>query len=230
MKVSAIIPAAGSGQRFGEAKQFKLLKGRSVLFHTVTPFIESDQIHEVILVVDTSKVDDVQRDVMSISGGKRVAVVSGGARRQDSVQQGIQATSDDIDYICIHDGARPFVTKELIQKTIDSACESDGAILAIPCHDTVKYSENYFIQKTIDREKVWFAQTPQVFQKNKLYMALDNAVTNNLSGTDESALMENMGYSIKLVEGHVNNFKITTQEDWTRAESLFESLEGVKND
>lgn len=230
MKVSAIIPAAGSGQRFGEAKQFKLLKGRSILFHTVAPFIESERIHEIIIVVDASKVDEVKRDVLSMSGGKHILVVPGGEQRQDSVQHGVLSTSNDTEYVCIHDGARPFITIDLICKAVDAASGSDGSILAIPCHDTVKYSENSIIKYTIDRENVWFAQTPQVFQKQKLIQALDYAKTHGIIGTDESALMEKMGFAIKLVEGHMNNFKITTQNDWTRAESMFSSIKSHAND
>jgi len=218
MKVSAIIPAAGSGERFGEEKQFKLLSGRPLFFHTLKLFLQSDYIDEIIVAVPNANVDSTHRDVLSMSAGKPVKVVAGGTRRQDSVKNGIDVSDSDSTLVCIHDAARPFVTEDLIQRSI-SACEfADGAIVGIPSKDTVKFSENGLVKETLDREKIWLAQTPQCFHKNKLLQALYYAETENLTGTDESALMEAMGFSIKLVEGDSNNFKITTKDDWIRAE------------
>ena len=218
MKVSAIIPAAGSGERFGEEKQFKLLSGRPLFFHTLKLFLQSDYIDEIIVAVPSANVDSTHRDVLSMSAGKPVKVVAGGTRRQDSVKNGIDVSDSHSTLVCIHDAARPFVTEDLIQRSI-SACEfADGAVVGIPSKDTVKFSENGLVKETLDREKIWLAQTPQCFHKNKLLQALYYAETENLTGTDESALMEAMGFSIKLVEGNSNNFKITTKDDWIRAE------------
>ena len=218
MKVSAIIPAAGSGERFGEEKQFKLLSGRPLFFNTLKLFLQSDYIDEIIVAVPSANVDSTHRDVLSMSAGKPVKVVAGGTRRQDSVKNGIDVSDSDSTLVCIHDAARPFVTEDLIQRSI-SACEfADGAVVGIPSKDTVKFSENGLVKETLDREKIWLAQTPQCFHKNKLLQALYYAETENLTGTDESALMEAMGFSIKLVEGDSNNFKITTKDDWIRAE------------
>ena len=218
MKVSAIIPAAGSGERFGEEKQFKLLSGRPLFFHTLKLFLQSDYIDEIIVAVPSANVDSTHRDVLSMSAGKPVKVVAGGTRRQDSVKNGIDVSDSDSTLVCIHDAARPFVTENLIQRSI-SACEfADGAVVGIPSKDTVKFSENGLVKETLDREKIWLAQTPQCFHKNKLLQALYYAETENLTGTDESALMEAMGFSIKLVDGDSNNFKITTKDDWIRAE------------
>ena len=218
MKVSAIIPAAGSGERFGEEKQFKLLSGRPLFFHTLKLFLQSDYIDEIIVAVPSANVDSTHRDVLSMSAGKPVKVVAGGTRRQDSVKNGIDVSDSDSTLVCIHDAARPFVTEDLIQRSI-SACQfADGAVVGIPSKDTVKFSENGLVKETLDREKIWLAQTPQCFHKNKLLQALYYAETENLTGTDESALMEAMGFSIKLVEGDSNNFKITTKDDWIRAE------------
>ena len=218
MKVSAIIPAAGSGERFGEEKQFKLFSGRPLIFHTLKLFLQSDYIDEIIVAVPSANVDSTHRDVLSMSAGKPVKVVAGGTRRQDSVKNGIDVSDSHSTLVCIHDAARPFVTEDLIQRSI-SACEfADGAVVGIPSKDTVKFSENGLVKETLDREKIWLAQTPQCFHKNKLLQALYYAETENLTGTDESALMEAMGFSIKLVEGDSNNFKITTKDDWIRAE------------
>ena len=94
----------------------------------------------------------------------------------------------------------------------------DGVVVGTPIKDTVKISGNGMVKETLEREKIWLAQTPQCFHKNKLIQAFDNAETENLTGTDESALMEAMGFSIKLVDGDTSNFKITTKNDWIRAE------------
>lgn len=220
MKVSVIIPAAGSGQRFGEAKQFKQLAGRPLFFHTIIPFLQSDKIQEIILVVPRDEVENVHRDVISMSAGKPIQVVAGGERRQDSVKNGVNAIDTQSTLVCIHDAARPFVTEDLIRDSIAACEKADGAVVALPSKDTVKFSENGTIVKTIDRQKIWLAQTPQTFQKDKLIKALNNADSLNLNGTDESFLMESMGYKIKLVEGHPENFKVTTSEDWVRAEDL----------
>ena len=218
MKVSAIIPAAGSGERFGEEKQFKLLSGRPLFSHTLKLFLQSDYIDEIIVAVPSANVDPTHRDVLSMSAGKPVKVVAGGTRRQDSVKNGIDVSDSDSTLVCVHDAARPFVAEDLIQRSI-SACEfADGAVVGVPSKDTVKFSENGLIKETLDREKIWLAQTPQCFHKNKLLQALYNAEKENLIGTDESALMEAMGFSIKLVDGESNNFKITTKDDWIRAE------------
>ena len=162
----------------------------------------------------------IYHDILSISAGKPIKSIAGGLNRQDSVQNGVLAADSESTLVCIHDAARPFVTEDLIITSV-SACEKyDGAIVALPSLDTVKLSEGEKVKETIDRKKVWFAQTPQTFQKTKLIQALNMAKRRNLVATDESTLMEHMGFSIGLVEGHANNFKITTKEDWERAENL----------
>ena len=218
MKVSAIIPAAGSGERFGEEKQFRLLSGRPLFFHALKLFLQSDYIDEIILVVPSANVDSTYRDALSIAAGKPLKVVSGGTRRQDSVKNGIDVIDSASKLVCIHDAARPFVTEDLIHRSILTCEFFDGVVVGIPSKDTVKVAENGLVKATLEREKIWLAQTPQCFHKNKLIQALDNAETENLTGTDESALMEAMGFSIKLVDGDPNNFKITTKDDWRQAE------------
>ena len=217
-QVSVIIPAAGAGSRFGEEKQFKLLGGRPLLFYSLQPFLESNIIQEVIVVVPGNQTTSIQRDLMSMSAGKPITVISGGVRRQDSVENGLSASSSSANLICIHDAVRPFVTENMIANSI-SACENyDGAVVALPSSDTVKLSNNGLVKETLDRKFIWLAQTPQTFNKDKLVAAFDNAYQNDIIATDEAALMEAMGFSIALVDGHPTNFKITTQDDWERAE------------
>ena len=218
MKVSAIIPAAGLGNRFGEAKQFKLLAGTPLFIHSIKAFLNSSKIHEIVVVVPKDKKDSIHKAIMSISGDKKITITLGGERRQDSVKNGVLVSDTTSDLICIHDAARPFITEALVEDSINS-CESfDGAVIAIPSVDTVKYSENNIIMKTIDRNSIWLAQTPQVFWKDKLLKAYDS-MDESIVITDEAAIMEKMGYKICLVPGDKKNNKITTFEDWKYAES-----------
>ena len=218
MKVSAIIPAAGLGNRFGEAKQFKLLAGTPLFIHSIKAFLNSSKIHEIVVVVPKDKKDSIHKAIMSISGDKKITITPGGERRQDSVKNGVLVSDTTSDLICIHDAARPFITERLIEDSINS-CESfDGAVIAIPSVDTVKYSENNIIMKTIDRNSIWLAQTPQVFWRDKLLKAYDST-DESIVITDEASIMEKMGYKICLVPGDIKNNKITTFEDWKYAES-----------
>ena len=155
---------------------------------------------------------------MAMSSNKEITITDGGPRRQDSVKNGVLASDSNSDLVCIHDAARPFITQELIEKSIVSCGSADGAVIAIRSVDTIKYSENNIIMKTIDRNNIWLAQTPQVFWKEKLLKAYD-AMDESTSITDESTLMEKMGYRICLVPGDIENNKITTIKDWKYAES-----------
>ena len=114
------------------------------------------------------------------------------------------------------------MTQKIIKNSIIGCQKADGAIAAIPSSDTIKIVHGDYIKSTIDRERVWLAQTPQTFHKAKLSTAIESGKKNNLFVTDESMLMEEMGFKVKLVNGHENNFKITTKKDWDRAEKLIQ--------
>ena len=122
--------------------------------------------------------------------------------------------------VCIHDAARPFVEKVLIENCIKKCDHYDGSIVAIKPTDTVKFSKTNTIENTIDRNKIWLAQTPQVFDKAKTKKAIKNSKISNIKATDESYLMEKMGYKINIVEGSAINLKITFKSDWSFAEHL----------
>jgi len=219
-QVSAIIPAAGIGSRFGEPKQFKILAGHTLFFHSLKIFLYSNFIKEIILVVPQHYTEIIYNDLKSISYKKRVKIISGGDHRQDSVKKGLNVSSESTNLVCIHDAARPFVTENMIERSILACKKYDGSVVALPSVDTVKLSDNGQIKETLDRKRVWLAQTPQSFIKDKLIAAFEHADKNNIIGTDESKLMEVMGFSIKLIEGDPTNFKITTREDWERANQI----------
>jgi len=215
---SAIITAAGSGRRFGEAKQFKKLHGKPLYQYSLDTFIKSRLFDEIILVIPNSNQEKVQKEIKR-KYSSQVSLVIGGPDRQDSVKNAIQNSNPNIDLVVIHDAARPFITTTLIEKCI-SACEtSDGAIIAMQPHDTIKFSKDNIVEKTIDRSNIWMAQTPQAFNKRKILEAYSSSDFDDLIVTDESSLMEKLGYKIMIVPGTGKNFKITTFDDWERAEA-----------
>ena len=218
MVKSAIITAAGSGRRFGEAKQFKKLHGKPLYQYSLDTFIKSRLFDEIILVIPNSNQEKVQKEIKR-KYSSQVSLVIGGPDRQDSVKNAIQNSNPNIDLVVIHDAARPFITTTLIEKCI-SACEtSDGAIIAMQPHDTIKFSKDNIVEKTIDRSNIWMAQTPQAFNKRKILEAYSSSDFDDLIITDESSLMEKLGFKIMIVPGTGKNFKITTFDDWERAEA-----------
>ena len=215
---TAIITAGGSGQRFGELKQFKRLNGQPIYEYSLKTFIDTRLFGEIILVVPGENQKIIEQEVKK-KHRSLVKVIVGGIDRQDSVKNGVMNSSSKTDLVVIHDAARPFITKKLIKSCILACSNSDGAIIALQSFDTIKYSKGNVVEKTIDREKVWMAQTPQAFIKEKILEAYNNKL-DELTMTDESSMMEGMGYKIKIVRGSENNFKITTEYDWKRAEMV----------
>ena len=220
LRVSAIIPGAGVGSRFGEKKQIKNLNGEPLWVHTLKPFILSSLIDEIVFVVEENLVSIIKKSgfFKQFVKKKEIKITKGGARRMDSVLNGINVSKNMNDIVCIHDVARPFVKKSLINKTIKACKDFDGAILAIPSVDTVKNVENGIITKTLNRSQTWMAQTPQTFHKDKLLKAYNDNV--NINITDESTLMELSGFSIKIINGDDQNFKITKKIDWGLAKII----------
>ena len=223
-KVSAIIPAAGTGSRFGEEKQFKVLKGNPLWTYTLKPFISSNLINELIFVLPEKSINNIRssNNYKLISKKKDIKLVPGGAKRKDSVLNGLLSTKKTNDFVCIHDGARPLIKESLIDKAINGSMGFDGCILALPSTDTVKIvDDETIVHNTVDRNSVWMAQTPQVFRKDKLLKAYKEHSL--VEVTDESALMELMGFSIKVINGDINNIKITSKLDLEIAKIIMEN-------
>ena len=218
MEKSVIITAAGLGRRFGEAKQFKKLHGKPLYEYSLDTFIKSRLFEEVILVIPNNNQGKIQRGIKR-KYGSQVNLVIGGPNRQDSVKNAIQNSNPKSDLVVIHDAARPFITKSLIEECISACKTSDGAIIGMQPHDTIKFSKNNIVEKTIDRSNIWMAQTPQAFNKQKILEAYRSREFDDLIVTDESSLMEKLGYKIMIVLGAEKNFKITTFDDWKRAEA-----------
>ena len=221
-KVSAIILAAGSGSRFGEIKQFKELNGKPIWAYSLNTFIQSESVDELILVIPNDSLETLKQSQVftSLNKTNNIKLVSGGESRKDSVFNGLKVVKKAIDIVCIHDAARPFIKASYIKHSVEACSEFDGAIIAIPSVDTVKKVDKQIIKNTIDRESLWMAQTPQTFKKDKLLYAIKNS--SHLNITDESMLMEEANFKIKLIEGDQSNFKITNEIDWELAKVMVE--------
>lgn len=223
----AIIPAAGSGQRMGGpvAKQFMIVAGAPVLIHTLRRFEECPAIDALIVALQPTEIEAFQNSLPSYGFRKPIRVVSGGRERSDSILNALEAAREfSPDLVAVHDAVRPFVTTEQITRTMEKAREMGAAILALPVSDTIKEIENGVIVRTIDRTRVWRAQTPQIFRYELLMRANAEARAAGLPSaltTDDSFLVERIGVNVAVVEGSPNNLKITTPEDLDLAEIFF---------
>ena len=222
----AIIAAAGAGTRMASdrPKQFLLLAGTPVIFHTLRVFEQCDSIDEVIVVLPAEE----SAGFISLAGKfgvRKVArVVPGGMTRADSVKRGLMAIrSATAEIVAVHDGVRPFVTVEEIDVAVAAAKSDGAAILVAPVTDTIKQVDGHEIEKTLDRGALRRALTPQCFQYELLRQAYQHADVNDPSLTDESALVEQLGKRVSIIEGSARNIKITTAEDLAIAEVLLKA-------
>ncbi|MEE9502031.1 MAG: 2-C-methyl-D-erythritol 4-phosphate cytidylyltransferase [Candidatus Aminicenantaceae bacterium] len=218
-KVTAIVVAAGEGQRFGAPKQFAPLREKPVLEWCLGCFDTHVQVAEIVLVL----MSDIEKDEYMRRFPKIVAVVTGGKQRQDSVMAGFnQIDPRETDFVLIHDGVRPLVDHALLSRVIAAARKNGAAVPVIAIEDTVKAVEGDKILRTVDREKLRRVQTPQGFSYPILKAALDQAREDGTYSADEAALVERMGGEVVIVEGDPRNIKITSPEDIRIAEGLLE--------
>ncbi len=222
----AIIPAAGSGSRFGgqTPKQFIEIAGAPIIVHTLMRFHECEEIGAIIVALRREEFERFELALCAHKIQKPVRLVVGGAERSDSILNGLEAAKEfRPEIVVVHDAVRPFVTPERISAVIARAREIGAAILALPATDTVKEVEDGLIRRTLDRRRIWRAQTPQAFRYDLLMRANEEARAANLPSammTDDASLVERLGESIAVVEGLANNIKITTPEDLVLAERL----------
>lgn len=225
--VSAIIVSAGRGARMNDAirKQYMYLSGIPVLAHSVIAFDSCNAIEEIFLVVPEEDLDYCQKEILSsIKLKKKIHLVSGGVRRQDSVYNGLQAIDKNTDTVVIHDGVRPFVQPGDLMACIQGSKDFGACILAIPASDTLKrVSESEMVTGTLDRERIWLAQTPQVFQYNLILKAHQDARRDGYIGTDDASLVERLGMDVKIINGSRFNIKITIKEDLALAKALIDA-------
>jgi len=226
MKVKALIAAGGRGERIGGIlpKQFMEIKKKPVLAYTVEKFEKCELIDEIILVVPEDYMSFCSYNIVDVCDFKKVKrILSGGKERQDSVYKGLLALSRDTDIVLIHDGVRPFISTEKIGKSIEMCKKEKAVILALTVNDTVKRVDEGYVVTTLDREKLWIAQTPQTFEYKLILEAYKKAIEGSFIGTDDSSLVERLGFKVRVLEGESQNIKITTQEDLVLAEKIIES-------
>ena len=223
MRVAAIITAGGRGTRLGGdvPKQLRRLGGRTILEHSLAPFEASARVNELIVTLPS----DLHANPPALFARLQtpLRLVVGGERRQDSVAAGFDAVPPETDIVVVHDGARPFCTSSLIERTIDAAVESGAAIAAVRAHDTLKEAAAgngpAVVLATLPRDRIFLAQTPQAFRMPVLRDAVAFG-RRGVGGTDEAALAERAGHTVRLVEGDARNMKITTEADLVMARSL----------
>lgn len=215
---TAIVLAAGQGKRMGTKvhKQYLLLAGRPVLYYSLKAFQESSIIDEIILVTGKDEEKYCKEQIVDVYGFTKVThIIEGGAERYNSVWNGLQVTKNE-GYVFIHDGARPFVDEEMIQRVYDEVQIEKACVVGMPMKATVKMiDEKGYVTHTPDRSKIWMVQTPQVFDMLLVKKAYAGLMKNdNLKVTDDAMVVEMFtDHPVKLVEGSYKNIKITTPED-----------------
>ena len=234
-KSIALIPAAGIGKRMGASinKQYLQLNGLPILARTISVFEQSPLIDSVYLVIPADEIQYCQKHVVEACGFKKiVAIVPGGAERQNSVMNGLNAMRyhvSDNDIVLIHDGARPLVTENVLRESINTAHIHGAAVVAVPVKDTIKMVSNNIVDSTPQRKSLWQAQTPQTFRFGTILTAHQSAETNHFSGTDDASLVEQFGGKVHIIPGDYRNIKITTPEDLVLAEAFLSAIERERN-
>ena len=224
----AVIVAGGSGERFGDprGKQFVELCGLPLMCWSIMAFDRAPSVARIVVVCAPERAAEVESDVLSrLTLSKPLALAPSGETRQDSVRSGLAAMPRDLEFVAVHDAARPLVEVEQIERAI-AEVRSDrtlaGAILAMRSIDTLKLVEGTTIVATPDRSFYWAAQTPQVFRATKLISAHKSAARDGYQGTDDASLVERLGGRIRVVESTRDNIKITLPEDLAIAEATLE--------
>jgi 2-C-methyl-D-erythritol 4-phosphate cytidylyltransferase len=222
--ISAVIVAAGKGSRMNMDinKQYVDICGKPVVARTLQVFEDCRWINEIILVINQQDLEFCRVNIVDKYGFRKVkTLVPGGQERQDSVCKGLLQVDTSCSIVLIHDGARPFVTENCINLSIEAALEFGASCVAVPAKDTVKKADsNGFAIETPDRSALWLIQTPQTFKYGLILEAHKRAIDDGFEGTDDAVLVERLGAPLKLVMGSYDNIKITTQEDIVLAEAI----------
>ena len=228
MKYTAIVLAAGKGSRMNSKihKQFLELEGFPLVYYALRTF-ERSRVGEIILVTGENELDYCRTQIVEKYQFQKVSrIVPGGSERYLSVYQGLCAVKDT-DFVLIHDGARPFVTEQIIERTIQAAIAYGSGIAAVPAKDTVKLvDEQQFSADTPPRDQVWMMQTPQAFRYPLIYRAYQELVSRNIQNvTDDAMVLETvLNQEVKIVEGSYSNIKVTTPEDMETARAFLKRV------
>ncbi|HTX55871.1 MAG TPA: 2-C-methyl-D-erythritol 4-phosphate cytidylyltransferase [Candidatus Acidoferrales bacterium] len=222
MTWGAVIVAAGRGRRFGGPKQLIDIGGRPMLAWSLQTFAAMPEIAEIVVVTEPQWLDDVRGLCERVAPGRIFAVVPGGPTRQASVKCGLGALPARCDAVLIHDGARPLVRGDDVRAGMREVRSGRAAVLAAPVVDTIKVidPQTMLVQRTLDRDALWAAQTPQFAMRDELTRAHDEASDNSREATDDVALLEAIGIAVVVIPASGENFKITHPGDVARASGL----------
>lgn len=216
MQFAAIVVAAGRGTRFGRPKQLVPIGGRPMVAWAVHVFAAMPEISETIVVTEPEWLDEVAQAVAPHR------VVAGGASRQESVHRGLLAVRFREGGVLIHDGARPLVTAADVRRALKVVGEGTGSVLATPVVDTIKVADatTKTVRQTLDRATLWAAQTPQCAMYADMLAAHEAGIREGIDATDDAMLLERAGYTVQIVPGSAENFKVTLPEDLARAQAI----------
>jgi len=221
VRVGVVIAAGGRGTRLGGKvpKQFLPLEGLPILERTVKIFSRLPSVEEIVVATPRKHVRRAEKLLAGMGSGKVISVVPGGRERQDSVWEGLRAFLSKPTIVLIHDAVRPLVEPGVVTSAIVSAARYGAAVVAVKSHDTVKVEgKKGYLQKTLDRSRLWAVQTPQAFRYEVLVEGHRRAKRRGFHGTDDASLVERMGLPVRIVEGRPMNIKITTPADLRLAE------------
>jgi len=213
--VGVIIPAGGSGRRFGgrTPKQFVRIEGIPILALTVRLFSRRRDVAAVVVVAPAGHVARVRR-LLAAAGERRVTVVGGGEERQHSVWNGLEALPQSCEYVLVHDAVRPFASPRVISSVVSEARAHGAAVVGVPVGDTLRREGRPgYLAETVDRTRLWAVQTPQGFRTALLREAHQKAARKGIVRTDETSLVELLGVEVRVVPGSQSNLKITTRKD-----------------
>ncbi|MCA9120238.1 MAG: 2-C-methyl-D-erythritol 4-phosphate cytidylyltransferase [Planctomycetaceae bacterium] len=223
---AVILPAAGNSSRFHDKhykKPFIPLGERAVWLHAADKFLNRDDVKQFILIVAPDDREDFHMKFGANVAIMGIDVVLGGQERSDSVRNALERVRDDIDFVAVHDAARPCIANEWIDAVFAAAEQTGAAILGVPVASTLKrVTSDHTVQETVPRENVWEAQTPQVFRRDWLVEAYAKA--GQTPATDDSELIQRLGHPVKVVPGSPINLKITTKDDLRLAAQAIKAL------
>ena len=201
-------------------KQFLRLGSVPVLVRTLRVLAGSRVVGGIVLVAPPAAVERTRRLVARHRVPRVLAVVPGGAERQESVWLGLLAVPPAVDVVVVHDGVRPFITATLVRNVVEAAARHGAASCGLPIRETVKRVREGFVETTVDRGGLWLIQTPQAFRRTLLWEAHEKARRDGFLGTDDAVLVERLGVAVRMVAGLRENLKITTPDDLARARVL----------
>lgn len=221
MKTSVVIVCAGNSTRMGGVNKILLPLGeRRVIGVTMQAFEKCESVAEIVIVAREADIPEIKAEAEAAGIKKLAACTTGGATRQESVINGIKKISRDTELVAVHDGARPLVKPEHIERVIRDASVFGGATLGVPVKDTIKTVEDGLITDTPPRKLLYITQTPQIFKRSLYFEGIDFALEHGLDFTDDCQLVEAIGGKVAMTVGDYTNIKITTPEDIRLAEGL----------